>query len=213
MKVRNCLSLVTAILCLTARAAVEFDGAKNVIQVSDFTKESPLTLKKLQQLDKMNSWDKVKYDSASDTYTVEADIYVGKNDGTDTYMQIGTDANPKEILVLKGNLVIHPFGFQSEKDKKKAINRLTIGDKNKADINPTLKLGNNKSIFLGVCPTGAWQVKSGSGGELYIYNSTVGGIGPNEMAGMNHLSGWNSIFEASNTIFINFKERFQSVSK
>lgn len=206
MKVRSCLPLVTAILCLSAGAAVEFDGAKNIIQVSDFTKETPLTLKKLQQLDKMNAWGKVKYDKETDTYTVEADLYVGKNDGTDTHMQIGTDENPREILVLRGNLVIYPFGFQGEKDKKKAINRLTIGDKNKEDIKPALKLGNNKSIFLGGCPTETWQVKSGSGGELYIYNSTVGGIGPNEMAGMNHFSGWNSVLEANNSVFVNFKE-------
>ena len=194
-------------------AGIVYDGETNSIIVDNYAEDMPCALEEIYIADRMNGWNKVTRDEKSGAYTIDAALVVGRDNGTDTYMQIGTPENPKETLLLKGHLVIHPFVFIDEKDaetREKRINRLTIGDKDNPDIKPTVKLAGT-GIFVGCTPPRGKHVKRrrGAGGELHIYNSAIRGAGeswPDQAAGQCDLLGWKCAFRAADAVFSNFKD-------
>jgi len=173
-------------VCRTG-AESRYDAEKDVIWVSNFPESNPLLLNKLDFIDNINQWDKVSYDKTTDTYTIDASLYIGLNDGTETYMQVGTKDSPKETLLVKGDVIIYPGFIAGENDKvdlrKPGANCLTLGSPVDKDINATLKIWSEKS-------SGNWHTFSvgrtffmrngrgvpnynASGGAFYLYNSTV----------------------------------------
>ena len=100
-------SLFAAIAVATgAFAAVTFDAERNAITVADHPRDAPCGLGQVSDADRKHGWGKVEYDEANDTYTVNATLLIGENDRGSTYFQIGTKANPRETLVMKGGLYV-----------------------------------------------------------------------------------------------------------
>jgi len=187
-KVLLLVALLTGI-CFFVNAEVRYDAEKNLIWAHDFQKDQPLLLKKLLLMNNMNEWGKISYDKKTDSYTINANLTIGKNDGTETYMQIGTKDNPKQTLVLNGNLVVYPFfirGVNKEKNStvvKYCTNRLTLGNPDDNNIKATLKIVSKypkqaHTISIGRAildpKNGRYKYNYfGDGGELCVYNSTI----------------------------------------
>ena len=166
------------------RAACTYDAQTNRVWVENYTEAFPCTPRILLLADRMNGWGKIDYSSATDTYTVAADLYIGRNDGTDTYFQIGSNAHPRETLVLKGNLVVYPFYITGENEEKNAslaergVNRITLGSPDDESIKATLKIhsdsGAEHSMYFGRIPVSGDIPRWGCyGGQLCVHNSTI----------------------------------------
>lgn len=165
-------------------AACTYDAEADRIWVENYTEAFPCTPGILLFADRMNDWGKVNYDRATDTYAVGADLYIGRNDGTDTYFQIGSNAHPRETLVLRGNLVVYPFYITGENREKNAslakrgVNRITLGSPDDGSIKATLKIhsdsGAKHSMYFGRIPVSGDIPRWGCyGGQLCVHNSTI----------------------------------------
>ena len=165
-----------------AHAACTYDTESDTISVVDYLESVPCTLKAILLADKMNGWGKVTHDKASDTYTVVCDLKIGTNDGTDSYLQLGTASTPRETLVMRGNLIVAPYWVSGEGPAKewtqapRAVNRLTLGDPDDKTIAPTVKFDCSPdrrfTVYVGVVLTDDNRFKTGHGGQLHVYNGT-----------------------------------------
>ena len=183
------LLFVTVALCLGIAAAgfggVLFDAEKNIIHATDFPAGLPCTLKLLLAADRQSGWGKVTYDEAGDAYTVAADIWIGANDGTETYFQIGGKKNPKETLIIKGNVVVYPYWVKGENEGvfykvPRKVNRLQIGDPQDESVTAALKFDcerkNQFTFYIGTFPKPGPKftfVRGAYGGQLHVYNGII----------------------------------------
>ncbi len=192
-----------------------YDSDKNIIRVSNFPAANPLLLKRLDFIDNTSNWNIIDYDQKTDTYTINAHLWIGNNDGTETYVQIGTAQALKEQLIIKGDLVICPYYIKGEnkeksaKQVKRCVNRLTIGDPKNKKITPTLKIyskypDEQHSIYLGRVPRldggkGRRRFSTGYGGELLVYNSNITAAQPGNACRIAQpsLRGTKIVFEDS----------------
>ena len=78
------LSLQFGVATTWLHAAITFDPENQALRVTDCLKTAPCTPRALWQMDRMNGWGKVAYDRAHGTYTIDADLWIGSNDGTET---------------------------------------------------------------------------------------------------------------------------------
>ena len=107
------LSLVWfACAAAAAHAAAYYDETARCIRVADFPKYAPCTPATLLRMDRLYGWGKVRYDAATDTYTIAADLFIGSDDGSETYFQLGSAAHPRETLVMRGELVVCPYWIE-----------------------------------------------------------------------------------------------------
>jgi len=180
-------AVVSIAVATGASAAVTFEAERNVITVAGYPKDAPCSLRQVYRADREHGWGKVEYDEAKDTYTVNATLLIGENDRGSTYFQIGTEANPRETLVMKGGLyVMPPFVARLNSDLKWASalrkqgkevtwSGLTMGDPNDGSITPSLKIATAppfaaNRFCAGVLYPGK---KTGYRAKLHVYNSTI----------------------------------------
>lgn len=167
-----------------AHSACTYDRENGRIWVENYTDAFPCTPAVLLRADRMNDWGRVTHDRLTDTTTVDADLYLGRNDGTDTYFQLGNAEHPRETLVLNGNLVVYPYYIKGENAEPNAslaargVNRITLGVEGEGSIQATLKIvsgkGSEHSLYFGRIPVpGAEPRWDGRGGQLCVYNSTI----------------------------------------
>lgn len=151
----------------------------NTIWVHDYPADMPCTPALLLRTDRMFEWGLVEYAPESDTYTINANLRLGYNDGADTFFQIGSREHPRETLVLKGNLVLYPEFFGGQNRHRRGINRLTIGVKDDPSVRAALKFHNEPgqyhTLLSGAYYEGADRpTKKGSyGGQLHVYHSLI----------------------------------------
>ena len=169
-----------------AWGAISYDEGVKAIRICDFPKDMPCTLKRLAEVNGLFGWNKVTYDKASDTYTVTGDLWIGNNDDTETYFQIGGKEHPGETLIMKGNIFVRPYWKRGQNEGKhwwyvpKKVNRLTLGVQGDETVKAALKFDcnpqNHFALFTGllieadgkvIMPNEAW------GGQLFVYNSLI----------------------------------------
>ncbi len=164
-------------------AGITYNPVNGVLRAVDYTAGWPCTPARLYAMDQACGWGKVVYDAAADTYTINADLWIGDNDQTDTYFQLGSREHPRERLVVKGNVVVYPFhiaGQNPESSSRAAphhVNRLTVGVSNEAAITATLAIasepGAEHSLFVARIPRVGEKYIDGAGGQLHVYNGTI----------------------------------------
>lgn len=173
--------IIAALLSVStwpALAGITYDPATNVIQVMDYPEDAPTTLDTILAADRQNGWGKVSYDKAADTYTVEASLWIGIDQGLGTFMQIGRPDHPRETLIIHGNVWVKPprLSLKRPDDRYSVVNRLTLGNPTNAAIRATLKIA---------CLTrGQYAVQVGDGwtrrGDLHMYNSVITALTPDQ---------------------------------
>lgn len=184
--------MALAVFCglSTLQAGITYDPGQGVIRVIDYPAEWPCTMKQLYAMDQISGWGKVTYAATTDTWTVDADLWIGDNDGTETYFQLGRRAHPREILQVKGNVVVHPDWIQGVNEgaqwwyaKKRCVNRLTLGASNEVGLAATLRLEsaptNAHGIYVGMVPAAPGRPAiRGEGGQLHVFDGTITALTP-----------------------------------
>ena len=176
------VSIVCLVLAATnSLAGITLEREQNVLWVTDCLECAPCTPSALRRVDRMNGWGKVTYDASSDTTTVDANLWVGANDGTETFVQIGSEAHPRESLVVRGDVIVFPFYIPGENPKRDwrsapgPVNRLTIGVDSRPDITPALRIfsepGNERTLYVGCTPAALSGLERG--GELRVFHGAL----------------------------------------
>jgi len=158
-----------------APAAVQYEQAQNRIWITDYPEAMPCTLERLLVADQAFGWNKIRYDESQAAYWVDADVCIGTDDGSETYVQMGASNVPRTTVILNGNLFVCP-GRKDEKTGRTCVNRLTLGYP--ADTNGSVILkvasekGNEHSVYVGVRPEGK-HAYSRYNGQLHMFHSEI----------------------------------------
>ena len=178
------LTIIGATVCC-CHAGITYDALSNTIKIHDYPEDMSCTLRILYNIDKMMKWGKVKLDSSSKTYVINANLLIGSDDGSETYFQIGDEDEKTSTLIINGNIIIHPTWLIKEK-RFSGNNCLKIGNKNDEDIKATVKFispdSQRHSIQMGLTVAGKWEGGKYSG-QLFIYNSTLTSAEKNQLLG------------------------------
>lgn len=150
---------------------------ENALWIRDFSPDRPATMDDVLEADRRERWGKVSHDPASDTYSVDASLWIGEVASWEpTYVQIGRPGHPKETVVVKGNVWVRPPMRSPERTDGTSglVNRLTLGDPENREISATLKIACDSprqyGFFVGYRPSDRAIV---FGADLFVYNSTI----------------------------------------
>ena len=175
-----------------ASGAISFRADLNRVSISDFPQAAPCTPARVWQADRLHGWGKVTYDPATDTYTVDADLHIGSNEGTHTYFQIGSPSHPREALHVRGNVVVQPDWVQGENEgnrwwlvKRRFVNRLTLGDPDDPSVRAALRLASSSEARRNLA-IGSLRANA-HGGQLHVYHSMIGAITPDPEHRLGHV--------------------------
>ena len=159
---------------------VVYQEKDNALWITDYPESDPCTPMKLYELDQKNGWKKVEYDKATDTFKIDASLWIGNNQNTNTYFQVGDDQHPEIALIVKGNVFVKPYWERGKnpgknwwsRKGKRYINRLTLGNQSNDKIKPVLKIDNSvrKGYSLII---GGGKINNIHGGQLHAYNATI----------------------------------------
>lgn len=175
-----------------AAGTVTYQADPRVLTIAGFPEDAPATMDTLLQADQQNKWGVVSYDKASDTYRVDASLYIGTNTDLGTYVQVGRKDHPKETVVVKGDIWIKcPKKSIVRSDGQMAIaNRLTLGYPKDPAITAMLKIDCAKpgeyALVMGTRSKTEWK----PGGDLYVYHSTLAAA----TTGAQHRVGCSKVF-------------------
>ncbi len=121
---------------------IRYEADANRIRVSDFPEERPATLDDILSADRQNGWDRIRFAPDSDTYTLDAALWIGASDDWGTFFRIGRPERPRETLLVRGDLVVtppRPSALRSD-GRFRISNRLTLGDPARPNIRPEVRL-------------------------------------------------------------------------
>ncbi len=174
----NIIIVTIIIIATMIEAGIVYDEKMNAVRITDFPVDMPCTLERLAKMDKTFGWNQITYDKEKSVCTVNCNLIIGTNDGTNTILRIGGKDHPEEILVMKGNVYISPYWIKGENKGnywkvEKKLNSLVLGDKKDKKIKAVLKLAARKTIYCGRMPD---MKKKQWGGGIYIYNSEITAI-------------------------------------
>lgn len=202
---KKTLLLTMIAMGIGLHGGVEYNKESNTIFVKNYPQDMPCTLENVLQSDTMNDWNKIKYDEKTKTYTINANLVIGSDDGSTTYFQIGTDSQPETTVVMHGDIVLYPdhppikenekWSVYMRKKAHEAVNCLRIGSLANPAIKTTIKFADTKTFMVGNAPNAAKRPYSG---EFYLYNATVTALDPDNGAriGPNRDYTWVTAYKA-----------------
>ena len=156
---------------------ISYDSATDRLQVVGFPEESPATPATLLAADRDHGWDQITYSAATDTYTINAALWIGNDTSLGTFLQIGDRQHPNVTVVVKGTVWIRPpqESLRRSDGRYSIINRLTLGDPQDDSIRATLKIDcetrGQHGLYVGYRShdSKTWLHR----GALHVYNSTI----------------------------------------
>ncbi len=168
-----------ALLALRAHAVCLYQREAHAIWIYDYSEDLPARPQHLLFFDRINNWGLVSHDAARDTYTVNANLWIGRNDGSDTVFQLGAPDRTNETLVLNGNLVIYPARIAGENPPGYigGVHRLSLGRPDWPGVRARL-LFDNAPGRRHTLHTGAYYRERMTGavslsGQLRVYGGTL----------------------------------------
>lgn len=178
---------IAAALCLVllpgAGAAVNYLPSRDLLWVTDYPADFPCTPHLLARVDDAFGWDKVEYDEATHTCTVTCNLWIGRNDGSQTWFQVGSAQCPTETLVVRGNVRVHSTWLTGEnartfRARRGIVNRLTLGVREDATIRASLLIDNSDRLGYALTVGGpsGYGAKN-NGGELCVYHGVIAPYG------------------------------------
>ncbi len=188
---------LAAVLAGAAGAGIVYDRALDAIWLTDFPEVYPCTLRLIRDADALNNWGRVAHDPAKETYALSCNLLIGANNGTVTYLQIGTAAHPGETLVMRGNVYVMPSHIEGENEgvywrARIPVNRLRLGAPDDPAIRAQLKFECARpgefGLFTGRLPAGLKKTGRLTGGRLHVFQGAISALRP----GTNH--AWSASF-------------------
>lgn len=180
MKKRTlCGTLLVVVLTMQlAGAGIVYNADSNAVWVTDFPEESPATMDTVMAADRENGWGKVSYDTPTDTYTLQAALWIGDDKSPGTFFQIGRPDHKRENVVVHGTVWVCPprESIKRPDGLYSMINRLTLGDPDDDTISATLKIACDQpaehGVYVGL-RSKLPGVPSQRRGDLHVYHSTI----------------------------------------
>lgn len=167
-------TLVPAVLI----AGITYDETNNCLVIVNYPEDQPATPQDLFAADQENKWGKVSYDPNTDTYVIDAAIWIGDDRGFSTYFQIGEREHPQVTLVMKGSLWVRPAakGVARSDGSPSIMNGLTTGDPQNKSIVPKVLFDcyrpGEHGLYAGLSLKSLRKDTS----LLRMYNTTVGSV-------------------------------------
>ncbi len=162
-----------------ALAGIQFEAGARRIWITDFPAAYPATMDLVRAVDAREGWGCVTYDPASDTYAVAASLFLGCDDGTDTYVQLGRPGHTGETWVVDGDVAVHPSApWPPDAAARRAVNRLTIGAPGAPGIRAALRIASatnaGHSLYVGTFPRdGRMAFWEAYRGQLHVHGGTI----------------------------------------
>lgn len=175
--------LICSALAVGVEAAVYYLPERDLLWVTDYPADLPCTPRLLARVDRTFGWGKVEYDEATDTCTVGCSLWIGKNDGSETYLQVGSAQRPRETLTVRGDVRVHSayLAGENSEDRSKArgiVNRLTIGVRGDPSVRARLLIDNRDRVGHTLIVGGfSGYGSENNGGQLCVYNSAIAPCG------------------------------------
>lgn len=116
------------------------------------------------------------YDQTTDTYTLDADLWIGDEQSAGTFFQTGEENHSHVTIIVKGTVWVRPArGSVARSDGVPSIlSRLTLGDPGEDGIRATLKIDwdtpGEHGVYVGCRAPGKRPVNRGA---LHVFNSTL----------------------------------------
>lgn len=179
-------AIVAALLCLAVsgvEAGIHYLPERDVVWVVDFPRAHPCTPESLAAVDDARGWNKVAYDEAAQTCTVSCDLYIGRNDGSSTWFQVGSAERPTETLTVRGDLRVYSTWLAEENTEsmylgRQRTNRLTLGIPDDPSITASLLIDNEERAGHTIVIGGfSGYGSENQGGDLCAYHATIGPAG------------------------------------
>jgi len=117
---------------------------------------------------------------------VSCNLQIGLNDGSSTHFQVGSEARPKETLIVRGTVRVYPIWLTGENEPLphgrllalKRSNRLTLGVKGRPAVRARLLIDNQARAGHTLTVGGLnGNASENFGGSLHVYNSTIAPFG------------------------------------
>ena len=178
------MAVAALVLAATsACAAVEYLPELDALWVSDYPQAYPCTPELLARVDAARGWGKVTYDEAGQCCTVACSLLIGRNDGSETWFQVGSARRPRETLIVRGDLRVYStwlVGENSEEMRagRNRVNRLTLGVRDDPSVQPSLLIDNEARAGHTITIGGTSGYGSeNQGGDLCAYHATIAPAG------------------------------------
>ena len=180
MKKSLWLTGIAAVFMVRAgEASIQYNAERNIIWVADYPESFPCSLDRVLKADRLHGWGVVTYEASNDTYTVNAELRIGADSGSDTYFLIGDTDHIKPTIIMTNDLVVM--------NGKKAIemagskNLLSIGSRHGNSITPVLRFAAGRGLYCSQVPAdkqpkdplGRTFTSGGPGADVEIYNTLI----------------------------------------
>ena len=209
MKRKTILSLFGLfLLALNVQAGIDFDPQSQRLWITDFPAGYPCTMDRVLAVDRRQGWNRVSYDAAADTYTVAASLWIGSDDGSDTYVQCGRAGHTQETWIVQGDVVVHPSApWPKDASAPRAVNRLTLGSSNEVALKASLKIAGatnaGHSLYVGTFPqNGSMAFWETYRGQLHVHNSAVTALVPDADHALGAKAGAYGLFLRGDSIHL-----------
>ncbi len=175
------LALGLALRAGPAPAGITYDASNDCLQVVDYPPSEPATLEALLEADKQAGWGRVTHEPGTDTYTVNAALWVGDGSGYSTCLRIGDTVHTGVTLVLKGSLWVRPAarGIERADGSPSIMNSVVAGDPANPAVRPRIlfdcEWAGEHGIFAG---QPGRTVRDAC--TLRMYNVSVGALAPGD---------------------------------
>jgi len=149
----------------------------NAIWVRNYPESSPANCDAILEADTENGWKKTTHNQETDTYSIKCSLWIGDEESTGTFFQIGRPNHLNETVIVHGDVWIKPPKEKMIRSDRRAsiVNRLTLGKPENNSIRASLKIACEKNRQYGL-RIGFRDKKEGvlkNRGELYVYNSAI----------------------------------------
>jgi len=175
-----------------AEGIIAYDAGQNRITVSGFPEEAPVTLMDVFDADQEKGWSRMRFEAGSQTFSLDASLWIGSREDYGTFFQIGVPERPNETLVLSGDLVVTPprptgarvehwsdYAGERYDGAYRVSNRLTVGDPNDPSIRASIRIASSRKDEFSVMvqsdpppedPAERWYFPMG---EIHLHNAIL----------------------------------------
>lgn len=175
---RRVLVSVLFAFATASHAGVDFVEKHRAFLVTGFPEGEPGTLTDVMECDAERGLGLVRFDSATQTFAVEASLWIGDPMCIgSTFFQLGTAERPREALAIAGDVWIRPpMDSVVRRDGRRAfVSRLTGGVPHNPAVAPRIVFRCEKPSQYGLM-VGHRRQSNGKvvrAGDLFLYHTTV----------------------------------------
>lgn len=174
--------------------AIQYVESEEAIWVHNYREQAPARPADLVRADASGGWGRVHRVGTTDVVKVDANLWIGDEEGIGCFFQIGSPESPGETLVVRGTVWVRPPRESPKRPDGRAaiVNRLTLGVKSDPRVQASLLIDCEKprehGVLVGERSKDRWVQR----GSLHVYHSTISALRQDKAhaIGAPKLNGW-----------------------